>query len=137
MVKPFTIAGFIQKITAVVDKFNRRQFERYETDSLPLTIRFNAHSAKGQLIDISLRGLLSIFRREAALPHVLGKVSIDLELENNMTLSGMEGFVIRIQAAEAYIDSEYIKFVVKFINLNPAVEKEFSNYLKRVRSYHW
>jgi CheY-like chemotaxis protein len=136
LIKPFTIADLLQKISTTVDIFNRRQPERYEIEG-PVTIRFDAHRITGNLIDISLGGLLSFFKRGDMLPAILDKVSVNLELAQNMAFSDMEGFIIRVQPAEARIDSKYIKYAIKFMNVNAETEARLSQYLKKVYPHQW
>jgi CheY-like chemotaxis protein len=136
LVKPFSIADLIQKISTTLDTFNRRQAERYEIEG-SITIQFGSHGIRGNLIDISLGGVLSFFKRGDVLPAILDKVSVDLELGQDMTFTDMEGFVIRIQAAEAHIDSKYIKYAIKFANVNTETEGRLSQYLKRVYPHQW
>jgi len=136
LIKPFTIADLIQKISTTVDTFNRRQAERYEIEG-PITVRFGSHSMTGNLIDISLGGLLGFFKRGDKLPVILDKISVDLELAQDMTFTDMEGFIIRVQAAEAHIDSKYIKYAIKFMNVNAETESRLSQYLKKLYPHQW
>ena len=136
LIKPFTIAGLIQKVLATVDNFNRRKSERYEIEG-PITVRFGSHSMTGKLIDIGLGGLLSVFKRDNAQPAILDTVSFDLELGQDMIFADMEGFIIRIQAAEARLDSEYIKYAIKFMNVNAETESRLLKYLKKIYPHQW
>jgi YesN/AraC family two-component response regulator len=136
LIKPFTIAGLLQKISTTVDKFNRRESERYEIEG-HLKVRFGPHSITGKLIDISLGGFLSFFKRENTLPAILDKLYFDLELGQDMTFTDVEGFIIRIQAAEAHIESEYIKYAIKFMNVNAETESRLTQYLKKIYPHQW
>ena len=136
LVKPFTIADLIQKISATIDTFNRRQAERYEVEG-HIAIKFGSHSFTGSLIDIGLGGVLNFFKRSDMLPAILDKVSIDLELGPDATFTSMEGFIIRIQAAEARIDSKYLKYAIKFMNVNTETESKLAQYLKKVYPHQW
>lgn len=136
LVKPFTIAGLLLTISNTVNMFNRRYSERYEVEA-PVTLRFDAGSITGKLIDISLGGFLGFFRRGDKLPHIFDKTLIDLRLEQDVSFTDLEGFVIRIQAAEAHIDSEEVKYAVKFINVNTETEKRLSQYLRKAYPYQW
>jgi CheY-like chemotaxis protein len=136
LIKPFTITGLIQKVLTTVDNFNRRKSERFEIEG-PITIRFGPHSITGKLIDIGLGGLLGVFKRDDAQPAILDKVSFDLELGQDITLVDMEGFVIRIQAAEGRIDSEYIKYAIKFMKVNAETESKLLQYLKKIYPHQW
>jgi hypothetical protein len=54
-----------------------------------------------------------------------------------MTLADMEGFVIRIQVDEGCIDSEYIKYAIKFMNVNAQTESRLLQYLKQIYPHEW
>jgi CheY-like chemotaxis protein len=136
LVKPFTIADLLQKISTTVDTFNRRQSERYEIEG-HITMQFGADSITGNLIDISLGGLLGFFKRGGMLPAILDKVSVNLELGQDINFTDMEGFIIRIQAAEARIDSRYVKYAIKFMNVNAETEARLSLYLKKLYPHQW
>ena len=82
-------------------------------------------------------GLLGFFKRGDTLPVILDKISVDLELAQDMTFTDMEGFIIRIQAAEAHIDSKYIKYAIKFMNVNAETESRLSQYLKKLYPHQW
>jgi CheY-like chemotaxis protein len=133
IIKPFTIDGLVQKITAVIDKFDRRQFERYNAND-SITFRFQGHTAKGNLIDISLGGNLSVFSVKNPLPRILEKVFIDIDPKNNPKIAEMQGFVIRIQAAEAFIDSPYVKIAVKFLDLASDKRSELTDFINKLKN---
>ncbi len=136
LVKPFTIKGLIQKVMATVDNLNRRKSERYEIEG-PITIRFGSYSITGNLVDIGLGGFLSSFRSDDIKPSILDTVSFDLELTKDMAFPDMEGFVIRIQAAEGRLDSEYIKYAIKFMNMNVEMESRLLQFLKKIYPHEW
>jgi len=136
LIKPFTIKGLIQKVLATVDNLNRRKSERYDIEG-PITIRFGSHSLTGKLVDVGLGGFLSSFKRDEIQPAILDTVSFDLELSKDMTFPDMEGFVIRIQAAESRLDSEYIKYAIKFMNMNVEIESKLLRYLKKIYPHEW
>lgn len=136
LIKPFTIKGLTEKVLATVENLNRRKSERYEIEG-PITIRFGSRSMTGKLVDIGLGGFLGSFKRDDIHPGILDKVSFDLELSKDMIFPNMEGFVIRIQAAEGRLDSEYIKYAIKFMNINTEIESRLLQYLKKVYPHEW
>jgi len=70
--------------------------------------------------------------RKSPIPMVFEKLACDIKMDNNSKVSGLEGFVVRIQAAEAFIDSEYIKVAVKFLELSDKKAKELKDLLSSV-----
>lgn len=77
-------------------------------------------------------GFLCNIQRNNQIPQVFEKLLCDLKIDNNRKVSGMEGFVVRIQAAEAFIDSEYIKVAVKFLEFSDKKAKELKDLLSSV-----
>ena len=125
IVKPFTAENLAQRIVAVIDKFDRRMFERVEADGA-VEMRFSDVSIKGKLIDLSMGGLFCIFGRKNTLPGIFDTISADIQPCDDLKINGLKGFVIRIQAAEAFIDAEDVKIAVKFLDLEPEKNAELS-----------
>ncbi len=123
VVKPYTAEMLAQKITAVIERFDRRRHERFNATGTAI-IHFRDLVARGALIDLSLGGLFCTVNRKEPIPAIFEKVLLDIKLEGNVKSNGLEGFVIRIQAAEAFIDAEEIKLAFKFMDELPAEKKE-------------
>lgn len=128
LVKPFTVVGLIHRVMSVITKLDRREFERYASDS-PVCLKFQKHKLNGNLIDISLGGLLGTFHRRESFPQILERVIIDIEPDYKTKISGIHGFIVRIQAAEKTVDSKYINIAVKFLNISSEIKKELNNFL--------
>ncbi|MDA8215598.1 MAG: response regulator [Nitrospiraceae bacterium] len=118
IVKPFSIELLIQKMSAVDAKFDRRRFERYAVDG-EIIMHFSNSVSHGRLLDLSMGGILGLFDRNKSLPNILENVLIDIKTENNLKANGIDGFVIRVQAAQAFIDTDEIKIGVKFLEQLP------------------
>ncbi|MCC6347853.1 MAG: response regulator [Nitrospirales bacterium] len=113
MVKPLTLEALLQKMATVDDRFDRRRSVRFDQGG-EAALHFGTETARGDLVDLSTGGVLVLLARPNPLPGILEKVLVDVRLGNGLHLSGLKGFVIRIQAAEAFQSSEQIKFAVKF-----------------------
>ncbi|HET6515212.1 MAG TPA: PilZ domain-containing protein [Thermodesulfovibrionales bacterium] len=112
-----------------------REHERI-TASTPVSLRFRSNQVRGNLIDISLGGLSSYFSRKNTLPQILEKIVIDLkDDEGQQQVSGIEGFTIRIQAAEAVLDSERIKIAVKFLAMSPEKKERLEAFLVSLKTH--
>ena len=133
IVKPFTAENLAQRITTVIEKFERREFERLETSG-PIDLHFRDLSAKGNLIDLSLGGCFSVFSRKNRLPDIFDQVSIGMNPSGDLKIGGIEGFVIRIQAAEAFIDAENVKIAIKFLDMTPEKKGELSKAINALKS---
>jgi CheY-like chemotaxis protein len=116
IVKPFNIGSLIQKVTAVVENYERRQFQRF-TVSGAMGINFRDQQLKGGIIDLSMGGIFGLFGRRNTIPLIFEEVTVDIKLEAG-SISALEGFVIRLQAAEARIDADSVKIALKFTELN-------------------
>jgi CheY-like chemotaxis protein len=114
MVRPFTIEALLQKITAVDQKFDRRDQERVDMSGT-VTLRFRGRVSSGKLIDVSSGGVLGIFDVSDPLPHILEKALCDVQIDKGLKVSGLEGFLLRAQAVEASPDARDIKIAVKFL----------------------
>jgi two-component system chemotaxis response regulator CheY len=138
MVKPFTMEGLAVKMSAIIDKFDRRQFERLVTSN-PVTIhRKGDKSVSGNLIDISAGGLFGIFPRSASLPFVMDDVSLDIfyknQEENTAATLSLQGFVIRLQAAEVSRTTDNIKIAVKFDEASANGNSDLLKFLDQLKS---
>jgi len=134
VVKPFSIEGLSLKMTTVTDKFDRREADRFITDS-PVTMRVkNERQVSGNLIDISYGGMFAIFPRNSTLPNIMDDVVVEIfyaPKEGPPTTVSISGFVIRLQASEVFRETEHIKIAVKFdescVTGNDEVEKFFKH----------
>ena len=117
--KPFTIQDLRQKVIQVSPKFNSREFERFRIEG-DLLLKSNSQEISGKIIDVSLGGMRLQLQRNDCLPQIFEKVSVNIEVPNQGRVDGIDGFIVRIQAEEALIDSKAANFALKFIeDLNP------------------
>lgn len=131
MVKPFNVGSLIQKITAVLDGFDRRRFQRFEASGA-IILKFNNNILEGTIIDVSLGGVFCISKRNNPLPSIFEKVSIDIKFDSG-ELSGIDGFTIRLQAAEALINAENVKIAVKFTEFDYHRNQELQKLLDSLK----
>jgi len=117
MIKPFTIEGLVAKMSEIINKLDRREYERFVANS-PVTIHCKeAAPISGNLVDISAGGLFGTFPMVTGLPYILDDVVADIFYETpegHTATASLKGFVIRLQAAEAFRNSEHIKIAIKF-----------------------
>jgi len=132
IIKPFTIDRLVQKIILVVERFDRRSSERISSTNI-VRLKHKHHAAHGLLIDISLDGMLGVFSREHIIPHILEMVVADLQVDDARIIT-MAGFVIRIQAMEAYLDTENIKVAVKFIEGSKQTKDELFSFIEALKT---
>ena len=132
LIKPFSVVGLIHGVMSVITKLDRREFERFFADS-PVSLTFQKNKIKGHLIDISAGGLLATFKRRGSFANILEKVSIDIEPDYKTNIPSIQGFVVRIQAAEKSADSEYINIAVKFLKISPDTRNELNTFLSSLK----
>lgn len=128
VVKPYTADMLAQKITAVMDKFDRRQYERFNACGT-VSVHVRDRVAKGSIIDLSQGGVLCTFSRKEPIPAILEKALLDIQLENKSKCDGIDAFVIRIQAAESVIDSANLKLAFTFMELPDTKQSELAGLL--------
>jgi DNA-binding response OmpR family regulator len=126
LVKPFSMDKLLQKMAEVDGRFDRRQHERVELSG-SATMGFGTQSPTGEIIDISMGGFFATFSRKAGIPQILERTVVEVKNREGSQASGIDGFVIRIQAAEAFPDSEYIKVAVKFLDMDENKKKELQH----------
>lgn len=132
LVKPFTVVRLVHRVMSVVNMLDRREFECYASDC-PVTLKFQKYKLNGNLIDISLGGLLGTFHRKETFPQILEKVTIDMEPEYKTMISEIQGFVVRIQAAEKAVDTKYINIAIKFLDISSGTKKELMKFFDTLK----
>lgn len=132
LLKPFKIDNLVQKVTAVVNRLNRRKSERYRAEG-EVILKTNSQNFRAELIDLSIDGFSGMINRQEKLPHILEKVEAGIELQNKKNVAGMSGYIIRMEAIEAEHDIKQIKIAVKIAeDLAPAKKKELADLLSSV-----
>jgi len=133
LLKPFTLDALTAKIGSLIERFNRREFERFSSDS-PVRIisRADNKETRGQLIDVSCGGFFASFSRNDYRPYIFDDVIVEISYQTQNGENSkvqLSGFVIRLQSAAAFRDASHIKLAVKFddaaVNGNSDAEKFF------------
>ncbi len=134
MIKPFTADGLAQKVMLLVDKADRRESERFEVQGA-INLRFRDKAAGGSIVDLSMGGLFCVVSRKNPLPSIFEEVRVDIMLEDpKKSADGIEGFIIRIQAAEAFIDAENVKIAVKFLDSSSETPNKIQQLLESLKT---
>lgn len=133
VVKPYSAEMLCQKITAVIDRFDRRRNDRVSVSGSTV-VHFRDLIARGKLEDLSLGGIFGTFDRKGHLPCIFEPVVADIKLENDLKLNGISAFVIRIQAAEANMDTREVKVALKFSEaLSPEKLNELESFFDALK----
>ena len=133
MIKPFTADGLAQKVMLLVDKADRRASERVEAHGA-INLHFRDQVARGNIVDLSMGGLFGVVSRKNPLPSIFEEVRVDIILEDpQKKADGIEGFIIRIQAAEAFINAENVKIAVKFLEQSSESTEKIQQLLESLK----
>jgi len=114
--KPYTIESLVRKISEVVNKLNRRQFQRI-TVAGSADMHYEGSVLKGNIIDISRGGMFGVFRRKKTIPDINESVLIDVTLRDKGTLNGLSGVINRIQEDETGVNTENVRIAFKFLEI--------------------
>ncbi|MBF0488482.1 MAG: GHKL domain-containing protein, partial [Nitrospirae bacterium] len=108
-------------------EINRRVLSRYQTGNNTgnskevITLEFNSHKNSdhshkntGYLVDLSMGGLLGVFKITPPYPQIASNVTVGLDFGNGNNVSGLTGLIARIEVIEQSMDDGYIKVAVRF-----------------------
>ena len=110
--KPYTVEALVRKVAEVVDKLNRRKFERVTVDGTA-DMHYEGRVLNGNIIDISRGGILGAFRGNKTIPNINESVLIDVTLNNRGTFKGLSGVINRIQE----INTGDVRVALKFLEI--------------------
>ncbi|MCG6553092.1 MAG: ATP-binding protein [Candidatus Magnetominusculus sp. LBB02] len=115
-------------------EINRRVLSRYQTGNNTgnrkevITLEFNSDKntsrSSGYLVDLSMGGLLGVFKINPPYPQIASNVTVDLDFGNGNKVSGLGGLVARIEVIEQSMDDGYIKVAVRFHDKPEILKKE-------------
>ncbi|WP_420265928.1 ATP-binding protein [Candidatus Magnetominusculus dajiuhuensis] len=101
-------------------EINRRVLSRYQTGNDTgnskevITLEFNLRKDNGYLVDLSMGGLLGVFKINPPYPQIASNVTVGLDFGNGNNVSGLTGLIARIEVIEQSMDDGYIKVAVRF-----------------------
>jgi two-component system, chemotaxis family, chemotaxis protein CheY len=137
LLKPFTIDALTAKIGSLIDRFNRREFERYNANC-PVRIisRSDNKDLRGELIDVSSGGFFASFPRSDYRPYIFDDVAAEINYhtrDGETLLVQLTGFVIRLQSDSAFRDSTHIRLAVKFDEPATPGNREIERFFEHLR----
>lgn len=142
LLKPLLADPLVRKVREIFNllsgqKEEKRKFTRYKTQGGVMLSAGNKQ-IRAELINVSKGGVLCIVERSGKIPDLFERYQIRLECSDMETVDGLDGFVIRMQAAVPEIDSSRIHIAVKFLDSTPPETKKnllaFIAGLKSVRA---
>ncbi|MFO0752880.1 MAG: PilZ domain-containing protein [Thermodesulfovibrionales bacterium] len=109
-----------------------RDFRRFgETGDVVL--KSPSCTAAGQLLNISMNGLLGSFHHRSTLPGLCEEVMVGIRLRSGERIFRIYGTVVRIQLAGTSPDPEHIEFAVRFSGLVPEEKHELRALVRALR----
>lgn len=135
LIKPFTSLDLVSKVQRLIKKSEQRIFERYaSTHQMSLLFSHGDQSFKGNLINISLGGLLGRFPIPPE-PLITEVVSIDIQhgLYNLISINGLKGIVLRLEA-DFQAGANMCKIAVRFFQLTQEKITELSNFVSSLKT---
>ncbi|MGO9015134.1 MAG: response regulator [Dissulfurispiraceae bacterium] len=134
IVKPFTAESLVQKVMAAIQA-DKRRFPRFDVTG-DIAFHFDGKIVRGTINDLSLGGIFSTIGRENHIPEILSQNIIDIKLEDAWEIDGLTGFIVRLQAAESFIDTQSVKVGVKFdddlpVNIKQELQRVLDSFKPR------
>lgn len=122
VVKPFSIGSLVQKIHAVFDALEKTRLQRVNVSGA-ISLNYDTSSLKGDIIDLCIEDVFATFKRNDPLPTLYDKVLVDLKL-GSTEITGIEGFIIKMETIDPHINAESLKTAVKFTELGNQNKKQ-------------
>ncbi len=86
------------------------------------TITFRGLTVTGNLVNLSVSGVLANFSSRDPLPGMSEEVNIHLEAGGQDNILELHGTIVRIQVPREYENQDLIAIAVNFVDLRPAVK---------------
>lgn len=106
-----------------------RRYKRFLKEGT-ITITFRGQTATGNLVNLSVAGLLANFPSSNPLPGLSETVSIRLEAGGPDNVLEVQGTVVRIQVPRDYEKMSFIEIAVNFTDLSPAAKHDLQKLIK-------
>ncbi|MCX8068978.1 MAG: PilZ domain-containing protein [Thermodesulfovibrionales bacterium] len=130
---PFTIDAVLRKLAELHEKFDRREFERHGLSG-KVEIIFEDKKTRGDIVDISLGGVLMNLSKKDPIPHILDKVKINFLTEGVGDVFTIEAVVIRIQAIDITVVSDKARFAFKFNEVEAEKKVKLKEIVEELKS---
>jgi hypothetical protein len=109
-------SGAVKPIDVLSDG---RRYRRFVKDA-GVSVTFGGQAATGNLVNISVSGMLTNFPSSGTLPRMSEKVEVHLEVGGKDNILEMRGTVVRIQVPKQYEKQDMIEIAIDFSDLTPA-----------------
>ena len=106
-----------------------RNYRRFIKEGA-ISIEFRGQTATGNLVNLSISGLLADFASSSMLPGISEQVSIRLEAVGLDNITEIQGSVVRIQVPKDLEKQHLIEIAVNFRDLHPSAKHGLQKLIK-------
>ena len=106
-----------------------RRYQRFVKEGA-VALTFRGQTVTGNLVNLSVAGLLAIFSSKDPLPGMSEEVDMRLEAGGKDNIIGLHGTVVRIQMPKEYEQQDLIEIAVNFGELLPAAKHGLQKLIK-------
>jgi len=106
-----------------------RHYKRFIKEGA-VSVAFREQTATGNLVNLSVSGLLADFASSSPLPSIFEKVAIHLEAGGMDNILEVQGSVVRIQVPKDIEKQDLIEIAVNFSDLHPSVKYGLQKLIK-------
>jgi hypothetical protein len=106
-----------------------RLFKRFVRDGT-VSITFSGQTVTGNLVNLSVSGLLADFSSRGPLPGMSDNIIVRLEAESTENILDLPGTVVRMQVPGDYQKQDLIEMAVNFSELEPSLKAGLQKLIK-------
>jgi hypothetical protein len=106
-----------------------RRYQRFVKEGA-VALTFRGQTVTGNLVNLSVAGLLAVFSSKDPLPGMSEEVDMRLEAGGKDNIIGLHGMVVRIQMPREYEQQDLIEIAVNFGDLLPAAKHGLQKLIK-------
>jgi len=106
-----------------------RAFKRFANEGA-VSMTFGGRTATGNIVNLSVSGLLANFSSNAPLPNLSENVEMRLEAASKENVLDLKGMVVRVQPPKDYERQDLIEIAVNFGEIEPSVKYGLERLIK-------
>jgi hypothetical protein len=106
-----------------------RNYKRFIKEGA-ISVAFRGQTATGNLVNLSVSGLLADFPNSSLLPGMSEKVTVHLEVGGVDNILEIQGSVVRIQVPKDIEKQDVIEIAVNFGDMHPSVRYGLQKLIK-------
>jgi len=106
-----------------------RNYKRFIKEGA-ISIDFRGQTATGNLVNLSVSGLLADFASSSPLPGISEKVAVHLEAGGMDNILEVQGSIVRIQVPKDVEKQDLIEIAVNFVDLRPSAKYSLQKLIK-------